>query len=663
MQISYSKSLGRYLLILSIALVFPFVTVLIEATPLFRSEASVASYVAPVFFLANLIVGFLLYRAYRKQSDPAKVAKHIGRFLTFFTPVLVLVMVVMSVAFPNTAIGNLKTHEPQPYFYVNLSLTGLAFVLSLFVFTRFQKAFKTGDSGLIGYRNYLFVGMVFMSLVFLYYLCGVLKLINFDIIAFLSALVGPKGDGTDVNYDALAVTIPVHYFILSGFQMVLAIASFFLVLYSGLTSWISGIEKQAMDFRSNADFAKRLAKKYDIPFWFGILVSFLLMILALVPVFTTGSTASLTLAFLHFSVIAIRIPTYFWKRNIDKKNAGDYNRLWIEEHRMLIYGGIAIILFVVISFAFGSASGTKEGANMGVFVTYAIFVPWALVKAYLGTRKYLTASKTGSPYQMLHGYLDIMLALFTFANTLYMIGNSTDFPFAMSAGKIFSIVLIVYGIYVAIRIFVIGLLGVMGKRKTAFRHHRQKLAQALGVLLQLPEDQQPTPEEIALTNTENWRVSVSALYMISVLEAGLYLLTSLAFLYLCIVLALDPKAIDAFVQYFIKDSTYTRQEIEAAIRSVMLLLGVISIIGTVVYLTSVVFIILGSNSLQYGKRRKWLHILNIVMSVLTLQPLLLPSAILALVAENKVAKEMVHQTQQHGSKGELEGQGAESRKA
>ena len=113
------------------------------------------------------------------------------------------------------------------------------------------------------------------------------------------------------------------------------------------------------------------------------------------------------------------------------------------------------------------------------------------------------ARKDGSPQNYIDAYLDILMAIFTLANTVFLIASYINGGKPIAQMELGPAILVLVGIglvlinyvycaYVIIKVIVVGILGVKDKRRAYFEKHHPELAAEEA--LPLPQEEGKTEE-------------------------------------------------------------------------------------------------------------------------------------------------------------------------
>ena len=456
MKLTSRLGAKRFLLVVAVFsfLAIPVYTfeLLSGAKPFDLQITGIANLSTPLYCLAEGIVMIILAKDLAKKA-PANLAKRTGIYELSTMPWLAILVMVLCLFYPPAISSWL--------YFLNLGVTLVLFGLRIALSIYFDQIIETSGGGYVVLRNHSLIGVGFFLMVLLYYLLPYLKTIGFDGGSLIEIIA------RDGNLSSL----PIPYLLTSLAELLIAIGVLMAMVYLALANFISGRENKAFDLKGNFAVTKELLIKYDIVFWVGIASTAVLLLLSLTS--SIGLMGSyLTLSFLYLMTIAIKVPNYFYRRKKVIAYGNDHYGCFKAEHKMFIYSSIWLFAYIVFSEVFGSVSATKQDANQSALLTFVIFIPLAIIKMYLGIKKYLKARKNGEPYDLLNAYLDILFAIFTFSNTSMIVGNATGVDTFKLVGIIVASAMSLYTLYLAIKLLVIGIRGIKGKRLAYYNSHK-----------------------------------------------------------------------------------------------------------------------------------------------------------------------------------------------
>ena len=411
----------------------------------------IANLSTPLFCLSEGVV-LLVFSHLSKKLAPNVLAKRLGLYEIITMPILAILVLVLCLFYPPAASSWL--------YFLNLGVTIFLFGVRLFLVFFFNALVRKGQDGYIAFKNHSLIAVLFFFMVILYYCVPYLKTIGFD-----------GGSLIDIiREDGDIASLPIPYLLTSLAEIIIAIAVLAAMIYLSLATWISGREDKAFDLKGNFSVTMEMLQRYDLLFWVGIFSTFMMMLSLASAIALMGSY--FTLFFLYVTILALKVPNYFWRRKIVKKYGSDYYGCFQAEHKMLLYSAILLFVYIGVSYTFGGVSAVKQNENKSALMTFAIFIPMALIKMALGIKKYLKARKNGEPYDLLNAYLDILFAIFTFSNTAMIAGNATGLDVFKIIGVSVAGAMALYTIYLAVKLLVISVWGIRGKRQKYYDAHK-----------------------------------------------------------------------------------------------------------------------------------------------------------------------------------------------
>lgn len=341
-------------------------------------------------------------------------------------------------------------------YFVNLGLTVLLFASRMFIVIRLNKLLKNGENGYIGLRNHSWIAASFLAVTFNYYVLSAIKMHGIDI--------------TEIATKGAAAVLTDLYAWLTVIETIVVIIVLMQSMLMTISTYYSAKEDTAFDFKTNLGMTAHLFVKYEVSFWLGIFATSILLVLSIIST-TRLFNAYISLVFLYASILIIRIPTFFQKKHLDKVYGEKTYPSFLKKHGILIYASVLLIAYSVVCFIFANETFShtaEEVAGRTEFITLGIFVPWALVKAFLGVKSYQIARKSQDPTRLLNAYLDILVAIYTIAKVFFIVAGYTHIEWVKVAGTVVGAIITVYCVVVSIRLLIVGILGLTGKRKTFF---------------------------------------------------------------------------------------------------------------------------------------------------------------------------------------------------
>ena len=460
MTYSYDPKIRRYLLILMIGFFLTTLcTVLDCCYPFNTAPAAIGRWGHA--FISVPALGFSLYLyIVLPKLNPKKVCKFLGIFEIIETPFLLIVLFFCAFLTPRTL---LQADFPWVFAIEMVVVIG-QFVLGIVFLTKIYKRINGGNHGLLP---------VFARVLISTILQGALILSYGFAVGRLFVLAGVDPNNPEVIQEILGPFLAV--FLSQAFVFLLFVLAFFGV---ALLTFIAGIENRLLGVKGTFRGTAALCKKYDVIFWMGILVALFLMVLALVSAIQLGFSYY-SLVLLYATLIIVRVPSFFWKKRVEKMES-DKKVRFEKIHNAIIFAGAVFMIFAVVSFFVGQAGAARKEETQSAFLIYAFFIPWAIFKTVSGVLGQIKARKTGIPFAFIESYADLLMAIVTVNTIIFYIANflrqgrpidqNLELHTALIylIGLMFAFVEIGYVVYVAIRLLVIGIRGKLGKRKKAF---------------------------------------------------------------------------------------------------------------------------------------------------------------------------------------------------
>lgn len=456
MKYSFNKRIFNNLLILTIVSFASFVLYFVLAFYPFNHFHFNVDWLMPIFFLLSCLSSLILL-INMKGLKPKRASKILGGL-----------EIVVLIAFGLVFFLYLSFLAPVGYkswpHYLGIGLTLFLFVFTLLSYSEANKLMKKGLEGYLPIRNYFFYVAMFEFAILLFFIIPFAKYAGFD------AYVKTYAEDAMTKYKS---QLSVWTFIQILLYFIIALVLF----YCGLASIISGVENEALNLRGNIKSSTVLFKKYNLAFWFGMVGTFFMLATSIVAVINFG-LSYISLLAMYAVILLVKLPSFFWKRKIFNSKKDPYHK-YCKEHGILIYSSIILLIFAVIIIVFGSVSLTKVSVSKSAFATFFVFVPWAIFKLFSGFKRYALSRKIGDPYLYTFALLDIFLALFTFTNVLFIVFNATNLDVFVHVAVYIVLGSTVYVLYIAIRLFVLGIRGMKNKRQASYKRHKQYYEQYL----------------------------------------------------------------------------------------------------------------------------------------------------------------------------------------
>lgn len=448
MKFRYLKGIKHQLLLLlltSVICLSSFVIIPFYPFKVFKIN-TVYIYMGIFALFETLILLLLIYWMRRKKAKTISKVVGVSSLLAIIFALIILFFLLPLIG----PVGYLA----WPH-YTLLSISGTSFLIHFIIYLRMGKVIRDGNDGYFPYRSFiLFSSIVYFAITLFY----VVPFIRF---AHLS----------NIAIEEIFNDFKVQVLTWSGIHFLFNSVLILFLFYIASSMVLSGIEDKALGLRGNISTVSAISKKYELGFWFGNFSLLLLLITSILSLYEFGNSY-LSLVALFFTILMIRVVGHFWRSYIHKNTTKSY-QIFREEHGIMIFASVMLLMFSVVVIVFGSIFTTKLTASKSAIMTFAVLVPWALLKIFFGLKKYITAIKVGEPYALVMSYLDIFLAIFTFANVLLIVFNLTNIKIFVTIASFVMLGSSIYSLYVAIRLMVIGVRGCTNKRLGAYRRHQK----------------------------------------------------------------------------------------------------------------------------------------------------------------------------------------------
>ena len=413
-----------------------------------------------------------------KSFDPVKECRLLGIVSLVSMPFVLAGIPLLSIGAP-ASVANL-----QPIFWtfpINAGLLLAFFGCQIAFCILNSRKIKKGNEGLFASFSMGNIAVLITGIIVIYYVSGIVK----SVLAM----------GVNLQDEPAAIAF-IRNFLLSSFGTIIAMAIVYLFLFFfSVLSFLASREEKMLTFREAMKSGSKISKKYQLSFWMGIAISAVFLLVALFSLFQLG-TSYLSLVALYAMLLIVRIVLFYWDKDILKKHQDEYAR-FKACHYMFFFAAGMMFIYLALSIIFGAANQIAPTSDSSAFLAFGIFVPWALFKIFVGVKKYRAARKDGSPQNYIDAYLDILMAIFTLANTVFLIARFINGGKPIEKMELGSAVLFLIGIglvfanyvysaYVIIKVIVVGVLGVRGKRRAYFDRHHPELS---------AEEASPLPQE------------------------------------------------------------------------------------------------------------------------------------------------------------------------
>lgn len=402
-----------------------------------------------LFALVEGLSALVLWRRLAKV-DPNKLCAGIARYEFIVTPVFALSTLFLSMILPRD--------QHTWLYYSNATLTTVLFVFRSGVSIYFSHRLKKGEEGIIGLRNHSWIAASFLLVMFNFYVLSAIKVQGIDLAALakgdLSAL-------TDLYSWLTLAEILVGMFIL------------FQSLFMTIATHFSAKEDCAFDFRTNFKVSLIMYDKYEVGYWISIFATGILLVLSIVSAVRLFD-AYFALVVLYGAILVVRITAYFRRRYIVRKYGEEPMRAFMSEHRILIYAAVMLLVYTIVSIFFGNQTFSQvrlQAQDRAELITLGVFVPWAILKIILTAFTARTAIVSGHPKHLMDAYINVLIAIFTLAKAIFIIAGYTQFEWVRITGIVVGVIMYIYCFAASVRLLILGIRGLMGKRKEAYERY------------------------------------------------------------------------------------------------------------------------------------------------------------------------------------------------
>lgn len=459
----YKKKASLVLLLLTIsffAYTFFFVSDLFYYLATLFSLAYFINLLTALLCFAISISFLLIYINYKKHNlNPQKDGKKLGILGFVFFPILLTWGFSSSLAFPMSLFE-------WPYFGCLISSIIILILLIVFIAIT-NKDYLNGYKGLLIYHNYFRAIIFILVQHFIYYLVSIGK----GVALFLLAEATEQGSPSSGQYASILLGLILGSIIFSALI-------FLVVFYFSFAIFVSAKENYPLSLKQGLPTTKRMLKKYEVGFWFGVVINFILATTAAVSAIRINE-AYIGLAILYGLVTIIKIPSCLWRWHIEKKYYKNDYLIFRKKHLISIYMGMVLLVLGVLALIFGTGSSTKFESSYGSSIIYFVYAPFAFIKLVIGLTKLIRATNKGDPFLSARSFVDILMSLFIFGNTAYMIsgllsntnGGDTWYVVATSLGYILN----VYVLLISVFTIIIGILGATGKLKKQYDYFEEEI--------------------------------------------------------------------------------------------------------------------------------------------------------------------------------------------
>ena len=400
------------------------------------------------FALACLLEGILMVVTVFQidKKPPTEIAIGFARYEFAANPIFACVILSVSVVFPQA---------PRNWLYfTNMVITVVLILARLTAVIYLNNKMKKGDTAYLPFRNHAYILTAGSIIAANYYIVSIWKSHNMDLSIFTEGGRSLAGF-TD------------FFLAMSLLEVVVGLLVLLQSLFFAIANYYSGKENKVIDFRLNFKQSRELIAKYEVPFWIGIFSLALLFTVSVISML--GSPAAYApIATLYFIVLVIRLTTHFMVSRIKKKTGNEPKATFRKEHGALLFGAILFAIYAVLCAFYGRVAFERmANVDYTLFLTFGLFVPWAVVKLVLGSISFIRSKKRGDPSLMLFAYLDILLSIYTLAQTFAIVAVKAHMEGFRVAAIVFAVLLSIYCLVSSIRMIVIGIRGLKGKRLKA----------------------------------------------------------------------------------------------------------------------------------------------------------------------------------------------------
>ena len=485
MQYAYDRGVRKYLLILAILSFAVAIYCALDLFYPFNGTFHLTSAALVFFEIALGITSINLVKA-MPSLDPATTAKTMGQGYLIKHIFILISFLFMALGMPASVQG---IQNGFPFFFFFLAMTLLLhFFLFLFFAVYTAEKISKGNQGLLPVCVHAMIGCLLLLAGLLYCLFSL-----GETLILIQAGTSPN-QGTP--FGVLALTIGALIFML---------AIFLVTFFFSTMVFLAGKENRFIGFKGTLVATKEIATKYDVLFWFGILATVVLLVLAMISLLRLGLVYIGLVAMYVFTLI-IKIPMYFWKKKIQKKGEVGFAQ-FCSLHKPTLYAGIVLFLYLVALYFVGPGSvGAVAKEAKSSLLTFGIFVPWAIAKIILGIRKLKKAKQKGDPNQNLDAYLDILVAFTTVTSTLFYVATllregkpleESSLPTVIFyyAAVVLIFANMLYVLYIALRTVIVSIRGIRGKRLSYYETHFRSVPLEAKQNQQGPEFQSPNNQE------------------------------------------------------------------------------------------------------------------------------------------------------------------------
>ena len=385
----------------------------------------------------------VLTRAFLGRCSATRFCRYYSRYEFIMNPILTFSVLSLSAIFPQA--------DHDWLFFTNIGITAALIAYRVILMSVLTYRMNRGEHGLISIRNHSVIGLSFLLVALNYYAFSFVKTIGVDMVLI------SQGSIAGLSEWFVLTTVAEM-----GLGMVLLLQA----LFMALATHYSGVADVAIDLKLNLGKSKELIARFSIPFYISIFATFILFLMSFVSM-VYNPAPYLALTILYFLVLAVRIPIFIANRRIEKKES-DPERSFARKHGPMIYGGVFLLAYAVICIVFGGLSFEAAGSvEWTTFMTFGVFLPWSIIKMAMGTKSYIQSRKSNDPVEYTNALIDILLSLFTLGQTMAIFATQARGEVSRVIAIVFSALVGLYCLSMAIQMFVMGVLGSKGQRLKA----------------------------------------------------------------------------------------------------------------------------------------------------------------------------------------------------
>lgn len=458
MKISQRKDMDILLTIFIVVSFSCFALMILEAFAPFDSPMPHIGY-----FVEGLIVLSQGILAIYLKRNLFKKAIHKLAFKLFIIEIILFPIVL----FFNLAFSvSISDSYGMWLYYFSLSIIVLSTFFCYFAAFYISKKvlIDKKDEGYVIIKNLFFISGTIYFIVLLFYALTPLK---FDILFdFINSIKNEEGEAI----------IPSSYLIILIIQALFSLVILLQGLYFIFSTLITSKEDEMVDLRHNFKYTIRLIKKYDLPFWFGIVVTSFLFVLAFVSTLTLFSKY-FSLCALYAMVLLARFPLHFKEKKYDQIYKNNLKLQYKKKYYLMLYVAILMFIYVAITLVFGTAINAKADGTQSIIITVSVFVPFAIFKMVMSIINYRKVKRSGDPILRSGNYLDILMMIFTLSSALLLLINNFEEQWMMFLLLGIAALLDVYPIIISIYLFIISIKGIRGKRNKDYDKYEKYMVE------------------------------------------------------------------------------------------------------------------------------------------------------------------------------------------